>query len=77
MLIFATGGVNDLIIFYACLGLPVAALVGFLLWSDRATRTKNLDGLQIEERSRQQARFDKLSPGRRFYTPTSQSGRRR
>ncbi|WP_159048113.1 hypothetical protein [Streptomyces sp. XY511] len=50
---------NDLIIFYACLGLPVAALVGFLLWSDRATRTKNLDGLQIEERSRQQARFDK------------------
>ncbi|MFE5490665.1 hypothetical protein ACFQ7Z_12040 [Streptomyces virginiae] len=77
MLIFATGGVNDLIIFYACLGLPVAALVGFLLWSDRATRTKNLDGLQIEEHSRREARFDKLSPARGFYTPTSQSGRRR
>ncbi|MEV6681551.1 hypothetical protein AB0N09_32470 [Streptomyces erythrochromogenes] len=56
-------------VFYACLGLPVAALVAFLLWSDRATRTRNLEGLQIEEHSRREASFDKLSPARRFYTP--------
>ncbi|MEW2136293.1 hypothetical protein AB0892_06735 [Streptomyces sp. NPDC005409] len=67
---------NDLVVFYACLGLPVAALVAFLLWSDRATRTKNLEGLQIEERARQEARFDKLSPARRLYTPPSQHKRR-
>ncbi|MFB7172406.1 hypothetical protein ACFCYM_16485 [Streptomyces sp. NPDC056254] len=66
---------NDLMVFYACLGLPVAALVAFLLWSDRATRTKNLDGLQVEERARQEARFDKLSPGRRFYGGQSKSRR--
>ncbi|CAM5519777.1 hypothetical protein ACIBTP_35975 [Streptomyces avidinii] len=68
---------NGLIVFYACLGLPVAALVAFLLWSDRATRTKNLDGLQMEERARQQARFDKLSPARRLYTPPGELDRRR
>ncbi|MER7735410.1 hypothetical protein ABTX80_31405 [Streptomyces erythrochromogenes] len=65
-----------MIVFYVCLGLPVAILVAFLLWSDRATRTKNLDGLQIEEHARQQARFDKMSPARRFYTPPGEPKRR-
>ncbi|MFD6225849.1 hypothetical protein ACFWFZ_03050 [Streptomyces sp. NPDC060232] len=68
---------NDLMVFYTCLGLPVAALVAFLLWSDRATRTKNVDGLQIEEEARREARFDKLSPARRFYAPPSQLKSRR
>ncbi|WP_327380721.1 hypothetical protein [Streptomyces sp. NBC_01207] len=67
---------NGLIIFYACLGLPVGALVTFLLWSDRATRTKNLDGMQIEEHVRQQARFDKMSPARRLYIPPGELNRR-
>ncbi|WP_046776808.1 hypothetical protein [Streptomyces yangpuensis] len=65
-----------MILFYACLGLPIVALVAYLLWSDRATRTRNLDGLQAEERARQEARFDKLSPGRRFYTPPNELNRR-
>ncbi|MFJ8563819.1 hypothetical protein [Streptomyces sp. NPDC093514] len=77
MLIFARGAMNGLFVFYACLGLPVAALVAFLLWSDRATRTKNLDGLRTEERARQQARFDKMSPARRLYTPPGELNRRR
>ncbi|MFG2989599.1 hypothetical protein ACGFZK_09985 [Streptomyces sp. NPDC048257] len=68
---------NGMIVFYACLGLPVAALVAFLLWSDRATRTKNLDGLQTEDRARQEARFDKLSPARRVYAPPGELNRRR
>ncbi|WP_158717876.1 hypothetical protein [Streptomyces sp. NRRL F-2664] len=76
MLIFATGGVNDVIVFYACLGLPVAALVAFLLWSDRATRTRNLDGLRIEEQRRQEAHFDKLSPAHSLYTPPGRRNRR-
>ncbi|MFJ3635355.1 hypothetical protein [Streptomyces sp. NPDC090112] len=67
---------DGLVVFYTCLGLPVAALVGYLLWSDRATRTRNLDGLQAEERARQEARFDKLSPARRLYTPSSDRKRR-
>ncbi|MBZ9593929.1 hypothetical protein [Streptomyces yangpuensis] len=65
-----------MIFFYACLGLPIVALVAYLLWSDRATRTRNLDGLQAEERARKEARFDKLSPGRRFYTPPNELNRR-
>ncbi|MEU6310706.1 hypothetical protein [Streptomyces sp. NPDC047014] len=65
-----------MIVFYACLGLPVAALVVFLLWSDRATRTKNLQGLQIEEQARREANFDKLSPARKFYTPPGAAKRR-
>ncbi|WP_405443059.1 hypothetical protein OG373_36790 [Streptomyces avidinii] len=68
---------SGLIVFYACLGLPVAALVTYLLWSDRATRTRNLDGLQMEERARREARFDKLSPARRLYTPPGEIKRRR
>ncbi|MFJ3978077.1 hypothetical protein [Streptomyces sp. NPDC090021] len=68
---------DGLIVFYMCLGLPVAALVAFLLWSDRATRTKNLEGLQIEEQVRQQARFDRLSPARRLYTPAGEPKHRR
>ncbi|MFC9585724.1 hypothetical protein ACFVJ8_23255 [Streptomyces yangpuensis] len=65
-----------MIVFYACLGLPVVALVTYLLWSDRATRTRNLDGLLAEERARQEARFDKHSPARRFYTPPGERKRR-
>ncbi|GAA2635819.1 MULTISPECIES: hypothetical protein [Streptomyces] len=66
-----------MLVFYACVGGPIAALVGFLLWTDRATRTKNLEGLQMEEQARQQARFDKLSPARRFYIPPGELNRRR
>ncbi|MER7826335.1 MULTISPECIES: hypothetical protein [unclassified Streptomyces] len=65
-----------MITFYACAGIPIAALVTYLLWSDRATRTKNLDGWQLEEKVRKEARFDKLSPARRFYTPPNELDRR-
>lgn len=75
MLIF-TGGLKNLIVFYACAGLPIAALVVYLLWTDRATRTRNLDGLQMEDKARQEARFDKLSPARRFYIPPNELNRR-
>ncbi|MFG2976932.1 hypothetical protein ACGFYY_28580 [Streptomyces sp. NPDC048331] len=65
-----------MILFYTCAGLPIAVLVAYLLWTDRATRTKNLDGLQTEEKVRQQLRFDKLSPARRFYIPPNELDRR-
>ncbi|MFE6834765.1 hypothetical protein ACFVFI_07945 [Streptomyces sp. NPDC057705] len=70
---------NGMITVYAYFGLPVVMLVAFLLWRDKATRTKNLDGLRVEESARRRARLDKYSPvySHTYIPPRSPDGRRR
>ncbi|MGW6981482.1 hypothetical protein ACWGE1_18860 [Streptomyces sp. NPDC054932] len=57
----------------------MVTLVALLLWRDKATRTRNLEGLRIEENARQQARLDKYSPvfSHSYIPPRSPDGRRR